>query len=401
MSKVASRSRRSNSSILKSPKKFLNLSSHSNSMLNIGSTNEKGIALVQNNSTGNIHPTKQKGTRRRSIKVVQNNIFKSRLKPPTKVSVVKNRKANGINKSRRILKSPETGDSLDLEGLNKLPLLPFKKLYSEKNIRRKLNKGNRKHYSKKNRHRRKVSGKVFQDAKAKEFQELRALRDKKRKHEAALRIQAKFRGVRDRQKAFAAKKQRQENLLKIAREKRRRQFYSSASALLRDAERSAHTWVMLATSIRKTRDWVCHEKSHTRIVEDEEQECFKLSRQLRAHLRNAQDGSRRLQLNLEDPLFEMLEHWEKHLPPLDGKIQSMNTKSAENSEKAHALTFSNDFSILNSRNKNSIVTNTENAETQDFRKIIPKPEMKSVYHSATLSPVTEEAQSQESIFGES
>ena len=242
---------------------------------------------------------------------------------------------------------------------------------------------------------------MFQDAKAKEFQELRALRDKKRKHEAALRIQAKFRGVRDRQKAFAAKKQRQENLLKIAREKRRRQFYSSASALLRDAERSAHTWVMLATSIRKTRDWVCHEKSHTRIVEDEEQECFKLSRQLRAHLRNAQDGSRRLQLNLEDPLFEMLEHWEKHLPPLDGKIQSMNTKPTENSEKAHALTFSNDFSILNSRNKNSIVTNTENAETQDFRKIIPKQEMKSVYHSATLSPVTEEAQSQESIFGES
>ena len=97
----------------------------------------------------------------------------------------------------------------------------------------------------------------------------------------------------------------------------------------------------------------------------------------------------------------MLEHWEKHLPPLDGKIQSINTKPAENSEKAHALTFSNDFSILNSRNKNSIVTNTENAETQDFRKIIPKQEMKSVYHSATLSPVTEEAQSQESIFGES
>jgi hypothetical protein len=108
-----------------------------------------------------------------------------------------------------------------------------------------------------------------------------------------------------------------------------------------------------------------------------------------------------LQLNLEDPLFEMLEHWEKHLPPLDGKIQSMNTKPAEKSEKIHALTFSNDFSILNSRNKNVIATNSENAETQDFRKIIPKQEMKSVYHSATLSPVTEEAQSQESIFGES
>ena len=71
---------------------------------------------------------------------------------------------------------------------------------------------------------------------------------KKRKHEAALRIQTKFRGARDRQKAFAAKKQRKENMLRIAREKRRREFYSSASALLRDAERSAQTWVMLATS---------------------------------------------------------------------------------------------------------------------------------------------------------
>ena len=116
-------------------------------MLSIGSTNEQGTTLAQNNSTGNIHSTKQKG-RRRSIKVVQNNIFKSRLKPPTKVSVARSRKANGINKSRRILKSPETGDSLDLESLNKLPLLPFRKLYSEKNIRQKLNKVNRKHYSK-------------------------------------------------------------------------------------------------------------------------------------------------------------------------------------------------------------------------------------------------------------
>ena len=184
-------------------------------MLSIGSTNEQGMTLAQNNSTGNIHSTKQKGSRRRSIKVVQNNIFKSRLKPPTKVSVARSRKANGINKSRRILKSPETGDSLDLESLNKLPLLPFRKLYSEKNIGQKLNKVNRKHYSKKNRHRKKFWEKCFKMRKQKEFQELRALRDKKRKHEAALRIQAKFRGVRDRQKAFAAKKQRQENLLKL------------------------------------------------------------------------------------------------------------------------------------------------------------------------------------------
>ena len=72
---------------------------------------------------------------------------------------------------------------------------------------------------------------------------MRALRDK-RKHEAALRIQAKFRGVRDRQKAFAAKKQRQENLLKIARESRD----SFIPVLLRCFEmlNVLHTWVMLA-----------------------------------------------------------------------------------------------------------------------------------------------------------
>ena len=327
----------------------------------------------------------EKGQRGKKKIRVNKDVFKSRLKQPSKVkwdakkysTTTKQKKA-----SSRILKSPETGKYADLAPLKKLPLLPYQELYSEKNIKSMEQHGkqpfNKRKKKKGPRHNKSA---LFRDKKqhAAEFKALQAMRDKARKHEAALRIQAKFRGVRDRQRAYQARQQRKELMERQAREKRRRAFLSCATALLRDAERSAQTWSRLAKSIRKTRDWVCHEKSYQRVMEDEEQECFKLARQLRAHLRNAQDGTRRLQLNLENPFFEMLEHWEQHLKEdntlLSGsdKLQGGSKSKSGNGRKQRPM-----LKGLHSHSSTNTYGNN--------------------YRGTKLSPVSEETITQEGIF---
>lgn len=315
---------------------------------------------------------------KRSLIKVNKDVFKSRLKQPSKVS----KSIPAPSTTTRIIKTPEDGERPDMDKVSALPLLPYKDLYSEKNLehRKQMMKqhGNVKRRKKVPRHNK---SKIFKEKQAVEFRELVKVREKARKHEAALRIQAKFRGVKDRQKAMAAREARKQHVLNMAREKRRRSFLSSATALLRDAEQAARTWTKLASSIRKTRDWVCHEKSYQRVLEDEEQECFKLSRQLRSHLQNATDGTRRLQLNLEDPLFEMLEHWEKYL-------EEDNT----------LLTGSENVSTSSPKNSSARLQKKKRPMLKDFQSTTGKGGYGTNYRNS-LSPVNEESTTtQEQIF---